>query len=88
MSARASASDLGAGCGVGAAAVAPALSSPMSGWVDRIAARNAVQLGPTFALAQSSREAASEGVMAPRPSSPKASTICWTSQTLSTMRQR
>ena len=65
MSARASASDLGAGSGGGAAAASSAIASPIGGWAERIAERNAVQPGPTFALARSSREEATEGVTVP-----------------------
>ena len=53
------------GCG-GASGGAPAVAGPTTEWVDRIAACTAEQPGPTFALARSSREATTEGVVVPR----------------------
>ena len=50
----------------GASGFAPAVARPTTVWADRIAACTTEVPGPTFALARSSREATTEGVIVPR----------------------
>ena len=52
-------------CHVVGAAMSPGVSSPINEWADRISVQGMVQLGPTFLLARSVRETATEGVMVP-----------------------
>ena len=65
MSARATTPVLVSGCGAGAATAPPAKASSLGGWTERIAAGVVDQRGPTFVLPRSSREVATEGVLAP-----------------------
>ena len=50
---------------VGAATPVSAVPSPITTWADRISGQCVVQSGPTFLLARSVRETATEGVMVP-----------------------